>query len=118
MSALLEQAKHFYQSAEGSPVKSQPLLYYYAFLNLAKIMLVIRDRKLMTARFHHGVTEKNAGGFTNSTVELLNRANVENVATRLVALFEPNGVTLPTGPMKIKELLLHCVGVHRAYCEI
>jgi len=37
--SLLEQAKHFYQSAEGSPVKSQPLLYYYSFLNLSKIMI-------------------------------------------------------------------------------
>ena len=42
LKSLLEQAKHFYRSAEVSPVKSQPLLYYYSFLNLAKIMINIR----------------------------------------------------------------------------
>lgn len=31
LASLVEQAKHFYLSAESSPVKSQPLLYYYAF---------------------------------------------------------------------------------------
>lgn len=39
--SLHEQAKYFYQAAESAPVKSQPLLYYYSFLNLAKVSLCI-----------------------------------------------------------------------------
>ncbi|MBC3861775.1 hypothetical protein H8K32_06670 [Undibacterium jejuense] len=35
LGSLLEQAKHFYKTAEASPVKSQPLLYYYSFLNFS-----------------------------------------------------------------------------------
>ena len=55
--SLLEQAKHFYQSAEGSPVKSQPLLYYYSFLNISKIMINIRGTFGPSKMYMHGMKE-------------------------------------------------------------
>ncbi|WP_162558375.1 YaaC family protein [Proteus genomosp. 6] len=48
--SFLEQAKNFYESAENSPVKSQPLLYYYAFLNLSKIAINISRKKMFCLR--------------------------------------------------------------------
>lgn len=39
--SLHEQARYFYQAAEHAPMKSQPLLYYYSFLNLTKAYLCI-----------------------------------------------------------------------------
>ena len=32
---LLEQAEYFFNTASRAPIKSQPLLYYYSFMNLA-----------------------------------------------------------------------------------
>ncbi len=40
--SYLEQAKYFYESAEKSPIKSKPLLYYYSFLNLSKVICVFK----------------------------------------------------------------------------
>lgn len=118
MSSLLEQAKHFYLSAENSPVKSQPLLYYYAFLNFAKILLTLKDKGLVGQTFYHGLKEENNHKFSQSELKIkqVGLHNI-NVAPRLMCHFEQNAITLPS-TLKVKELLRHCVGVHRAYCEI
>lgn len=117
MASLLEQAKHFYLSAENSPIKSQPLLYYYAFLNFSKILLVIKDNKFIGRDFYHGIGEKNNGKFIHSELNLfLNKQNV-NVASVLMGYLEPKNTNLPKS-VNVKNILRHCVGVHRAYCEI
>ena len=33
---LLAQAEYFFETAQTAPIKSQPLLYYYSFMNLVK----------------------------------------------------------------------------------
>lgn len=66
--SLLEQAKHFYISAESSPVKSQPLLFYYSFLNLSKIMINLRGTFGESKMYMHGMSEKHNHKFVNSEV--------------------------------------------------
>ncbi|HAV1548942.1 TPA: hypothetical protein JG805_002677 [Vibrio parahaemolyticus] len=116
--SLLEQAKHFYISAESSPVKSQPLLYYYSFLNLSKIMINLRGTFGANKMYMHGMSEKHNDKFVNSEVTKQNqKVHVVQVAHELVSLFDP---TTPTTNLALntKSLLNHCVGVHRAYSEI
>ncbi len=116
--SLLEQAKHFYISAEGSPVKSQPLLYYYSFLNLSKIMINLTGTFGPSRMYMHGIKEDHKHKFINSEiVKLQQKHSIVQVAHEIVSLFDS---TISTGnvTLKVKEMLNHCVGVHRAYSEI
>lgn len=118
LNSLLEQAKHFYITAESSPTKSQPLLYYYSFLNFAKILINLGTYHGPGKKYFHGITESNNRKFLHSEVTKQNqKTNVVQVAHEVVRIFDP---TIPTGnlTLKVRELLTHCVGVHRAYSEI
>lgn len=116
--SLLEQAKHFYQSAENSPAKSQPLLYYYSFLNLSKIMINIRGSFGPYKMYMHGMKEDHKHKFINSEiVKQKQKQQIVQVAHELVSLFDP-GITTADLTLNTKNILNHCVGVHRAYSEI
>jgi len=114
--SLLEQSKHFYQSAEGSPVKSQPLLYYYSFLNLSKILINLRHYFGSRRMYMHGMKEDHNHKFIHSEL-VKQKQNIIQVAHEVVSIFDPN-ITKSNLTLNVKELLNHCVGVHRAYCEI
>ncbi len=118
LKSLLEQAKHFYNAAESSPVKSQPLLYYYAFLNFAKILINVDHSHGPSKRYVHGMNERNHGKFLHSTVTKAAQTNATvQVAHELIAIFDPS-ITTADVTLNVRELLTHCVGVHRAYSEI
>ncbi|MBS9571648.1 YaaC family protein [Morganella morganii] len=69
--SFLEQAKNFYESAEKSPVKSQPLLYYNAFLNLSKIAINIsREDNVLFNGYTHGISEEYQSEFSKSSVTI------------------------------------------------
>lgn len=116
--ALLEQAKHFYVAAESSPVKSKPLLYYYSFLNFAKIIIGIENGYSESCDYRHGLSETNNGSFSRSEISVYEKGvHKKNVSIELMGMLDtsvPNG----TFTLKVKELLAHCVGVHRTYSEI
>ena len=118
LKSLLEQAKHFYITAEVSPVKSQPLLYYYSFLNLSKIIINLSGRHGPRKMYMHGMTENHNHKFAHSTItKQKQKINLVQVAHELVSVFDPN---ISTGDIviNVRDLLNHCVGVHRAYSEI
>lgn len=116
--SLLEQAKHFYITAEASPVKSQPLLYYYSFLNFSKIIINLPVKHGSRKLYMHGITEKNNNKFSHSTItKQKKKANIVQVAHELVSVFDPN-ISTADVTINVKDLLNHCVGVHRAYSEI
>ena len=118
LNSLLEQAKNFYQSAEQSPVKSKPLLYYYSFLNLSKIILSLENGYTSNFTYMHGLKEINNGKFSLSEIKIQEKKiQIKNVAYELMEVF---GDDLPdcSFNVNIKEMLAHCVGIHRAYSEI
>lgn len=118
LQSLLEQAKHFYATAVASPVKSQPLLYYYSFLNFAKVLINIDHSHGPGKRYVHGMNERNHGKFLHSTVtKAAQTAPVVQVAHELISIFDPS-ITTTDLTLNVRELLTHCVGVHRAYSEI
>lgn len=118
LKSLLEQAKHFYITAEKSPVKSQPLLYYYSFLNLAKIMINLSGRHGPRKMYMHGINEKHNNKFIHSTItKQKQKQQIVQVAHELVSIFDPS-ITLEDETINVSKILNHCVGVHRAYSEI
>lgn len=117
--SLLEQAKNFYIAAENSPIKSKPLLYYYSFLNLSKITLCFEYNYDETNNFRHGINERNNLTFRTSdvTLEPVTRPGSVKVATELYENFY--GITIGANTtINLKDLLSHCVGIHRAYSEV
>ncbi|MGY4385717.1 hypothetical protein ACVWYN_002763 [Pedobacter sp. UYP24] len=119
MNSLLEQAKNFYVAAENSPIKSKPLLYYYSFLNLAKVIVNIEKSYGKTScSYMHGIGEKHLNKFSNSTITIAEKKNhVKNVACELEEALDFN-ITTASTTINIKDYLTNCVGIHRAYSEI
>ena len=66
--SVLEQSQYFYEAASLAPIKSQPLLYYYSFLNIAKAAIVLNNSTLLTSglEFNHGIDSCSI----NSTTQL------------------------------------------------
>jgi hypothetical protein len=118
MCSLLEQAKHFYETAESSPMKSKPLLYYYSFLNLAKVMINIEKTYGSSKRYMHGIKEDNKNQFHNSDIIINPKKNsVINVSAELLEVFDNEIITVDK-TINVKSYLSQCVGIHRAYSEI
>lgn len=118
LKSLLEQAKHFYITAETSPIKSQPLLYYYSFLNFSKIIINLTGNHGSRKLYMHGVSETHNNKFSHSTIEKQGvKSKIVQVAPELVSVFDPQ-IQSTAMKLNVKELLNHCVGVHRAYSEI
>ena len=116
--SLLEQAKHFYETAESSPTKSKPLLYYYSFLNLAKVMINIQKDYGPNVKYMHGIHEENRNKFTNSEIIITQKkTSVVNVSAELLEIFDRTIIEEKT-TLNIKNYLSQCVGIHRAYSEI
>ncbi|EEV24317.1 hypothetical protein AM202_05147 [Actinobacillus minor 202] len=121
--SYLEQAKYFYESAESSPIKSKPLLYYYSFLNLSKIIYILKVKpsSLHNISYTHGISEVYARDFKDCKVSIKTSSQgAVQVAHQLFMLLDETAPNKDSGPhnYSIKELLNHCVGIHRAYCEI
>ncbi|MEM6841463.1 MAG: YaaC family protein [Bacteroidota bacterium] len=93
--SLLEQAKNFYKSAEIAPIKSQPLLYYYSFLNLAKIILNFEHNYGEIADYIHGISERNNTTFITSdiTIQPITRPGRVKVASELYEHFNQVSTT-------------------------
>lgn len=55
--SVLEQSQYFYETANLAPIKSKPLLYYYAFLNITKAAIVFNDPSFLSTGldFNHGI---------------------------------------------------------------
>src|SRR4051812_9835276 len=58
--AFLHQARDFYAAA-ATRVSANPLLYYYAFLNLGKALLLVRGTPSPLAQARHGLSEQYVG---------------------------------------------------------
>ncbi|MCG7390771.1 YaaC family protein [Pantoea sp. ACRSB] len=108
--SFLEQAKNFYESAENSPVKSQPLLYYYAFLNLSKIAINIsRSDNVLFKGYIHGISEDYQSEFSKSsvTIKTSNSGDIQ-VAHEMLRLFDlSKAPSYNSGPksLNIRDIL-------------
>ncbi len=116
--SLLDQAKTFYQAAEAVPVRSKPLLFYYSFLNLAKIILNIEYGYGSSVEYIHGIGERNNTTFGTSTIMLQPSSPLPRVkvGTELLRFFDGSTPTGNTN-VRITDLLRHCAGVHRSFSE-
>lgn len=122
---LIEQAQYFYEAAEKAPIKSQPLLYYYSFLNLVKVIINVNTLNAYGSakEYNHGIEacEIHKGdklkdlfvsikGFTNSPSRI-------SVAYQFMKQMGDPFQVPPKYSLNISDLLCSCIGIHRTYCE-
>lgn len=118
MLTLLEQAKYFYSVADSAPLKSKPLLYYYSFLNLAKLFINLRAYKGSGVEYNHGIEAGPATNFSNAMLKV--KGLIGSPILSVNRLFaEELGYNYPSYPFsyKVIDYLKACVGIHKVYCE-
>ena len=123
LQTLLEQAKYFYSAAEDAPIKSQPLLYYYSFLNLVKVVINVNVLTLYgsTIEYDHGVRSCDIHKETSLnemfvTVLALNGSKKLSVDYSFMKQMGDQ-IIAPPYKIQVEKLLKQCVGIHRTFCE-
>lgn len=121
LKSLLEQSRYFYEAAEQAPIKSQPLLYYYSFLNLAKIVISIDKNYDSSKEFYHGIETKVTSTTTFDSAEVVIKQLDPNRVVSVANIFAKtmgDDYTQFPAHLKISECMKSCVALHRTYCEI
>jgi hypothetical protein len=116
--AFLQQAEDFYRAA-SSGVSTNPVLTYYAFVNLAKALIRIRGYDGSFDRAMHGLTEATAPGgseLIDSQVVAKDSGSSLNIYPELI---ERLGYARPTNneSYSVTDLLPQVVVGHRIWRE-
>ena len=126
---LLEQAEYFFKTAQSAPIKSQPLLYYYSFMNLVKIVINLNKYQGNTKRHVHGISDSISVDSKLSNAEITlwtsSGGEISNSESLIAALEDPR-LPYVSGArgrgsyykVKVVDLLRDCVGINRTYSEI
>lgn len=126
---LLEQAEYFYETAQVAPIKSQPLLYYYSFMNLVKIAINLDKYEGNTKKHVHGIAESisSASKLTDVEIKISQSSGVKlSNSECLLKILEdplptyvvPRRNSQPSFTIKVIDLMRDCVGINRTYSEI
>lgn len=118
MLTLLEQAKYFYSVADSAPLKSKPLLYYYSFLNLAKLFINLRGYIGSAQEYNHGIEAQPADCLINAEIKV--KGLIGGTMLSVNRLFaEQLGFNYPSYPFqyKVVDYLKTCAGIHKVFCE-
>jgi hypothetical protein len=116
--AFLEQAQDFYVAARDK-LAANPLLYYYAFLNVGKALLRVRRVTDSLDHAHHGLGEvpvSKGGGLTLNTAKLKVRDDTDKVYV-FPAVMAALGYQRPADKtqLAVRELLPQIVVGHRQW---
>jgi hypothetical protein len=116
--AFLNQARQFYATA-GSYQSANPLLYYYAFLNLAKPLIRLRGFAGSLEKAAHGLYNERVGpGNTPADFRLVLEGPHANRVNVFAELADRLGSGLPSsGPRPVEELMSQVVVGHRLWRE-
>lgn len=119
--AYIAQARDFYEAAQNPRLGSKPLLYYYAFLNLAKAALVTRG-VLLPAAAKHGLNDPRANARTRLRLEG-QRVAMRACAADHCEIF-PEFVKLTGGKsasqrsFRVVDLLGQVPVIHRTFTQV
>jgi hypothetical protein len=119
--AFIEQAFEFFEAAANPRIGSRPLLYYYSFLNLAKVLLLIRRVKLSVAPKH---------GLSDPKENVRKRLQLSGQGVRFLKAGRDHSELFPefakalgteiksVREMKVIALLRQIPGIHRTFCKV
>ena len=116
--AYIDQAQDFFSAAENPRTGSKPLLYYYSFLNLAKVALRLWGVNL-PPRLVHGISDPAANRRTRMRLEG-QKVNVLRAATNHSQVFPEfsrifGGDVSRDRTYRVVDILAQVAVVHRTY---
>lgn len=122
---LIEQAQYFYEAAEKAPIKSQPLLYYYSFLNLVKVVINVNTLTAFgtSKEYYHGIEScsiHKGDQLKNHYVEIQGLIGSPTKISVAYQFMSQMGDVLSIPPkyqINVVSMLKSCIGIHRTYCE-
>lgn len=122
---LIEQARYFYEAAEKAPMKSQPLLYYYSFLNLVKVVVNVNTLNAFgtSKEYYHGIEScaiHKGDQLKDAYVEiqgLIGSTAKVSVAYQFMTQLGDVISVPPKYQIDVLKMLKSCIGIHRTYCE-
>lgn len=118
--AYTDQAFEFFEAADNPRLASRPLLYYYAFLNLAKVLILHSGRRLAEAS-QHGISDPRANQRQRLRLEgqqvRVQKTNKSHnqVFPELIASL--NGQSTSTN-YYVLDLFKQVPAIHRTCCQI
>ncbi len=119
--AFIEQAFEFFEAAANPRIGSRPLLYYYSFLNLAKVVLMLHKVKLSVAPKH---------GIYDTRENDRRRLQLQGQKVRIVKCAHNHSELFPEfvkalgreiqrpHEVKVLSLLRQIPGIHRTFCSV
>ena len=122
---LIEQAHYFFEAAEKAPIMSQPLLYYYSFLNFVKVVINVNTLTAFGTQkeYYHGIEpcSIHKGDYLkNHYIEILGLNGSPTKISVAYQFMNQMGDIMPIPPkykIDIITMLKSCIGIHRTYCE-
>ena len=118
--AYLEQSFEFFEAAKNPRTGSKPLLYYYCFLNLAKLLFLFKKINFPIALMH-GIkdpreNERERLQFQGQSVKILStRGDHSNLFPELIRALAGK---VKTGDIKVIDLISQIPGIHLSYSSI
>src|SRR5262245_22160153 len=120
--AFIEQAHDFFSAANNPRLSSRPLLYYYAFLNLAKVLLIHKGIVLPPA-LKHGISDPRANArsrlrFEGQIVKMAGRARDRSEFFPELILGLDSTAKLTQKSFKVLDLIGQVPAVHRTFSSV
>ena len=119
--AYIDQAYEFFEAAINPRISSRPLLYYYSFLNLAKVVLLHRGVNFPPL-VRHGIIDprvnvKRRLRFEGQTVRMEPaRSDHAELFSEFVSAL--GGSVSAPRTLRVVDLLAQVPGIHRTYCKV
>ncbi len=120
-SAFLDQALEFFEAARSPSLSCRPLLYYYSFLNLAKVFLTLKT-VMIPVVLKHGISDSKVNRrqrlrLEGQTVRVPKRANDHSELFPEFVTALGGKLTKPA-TLKVMSLLRQLPGIHRTFCRV
>ncbi|MCP3684825.1 MAG: hypothetical protein GY861_19330 [bacterium] len=120
--AFIEQAYDFYEAAENPQLGSKPLLYYYSFLNLAKVALILKSI-LIPVQLKHGISDPGVNGkeeFNLDGQKLHISGRDKNKHSMLFPelVIALGGVASTSRDIELLDVLEQIVSIHRVFTQV
>lgn len=109
--------EYFHAAAASSSLETQPLLYYYSFLNLGKAISISRGRSNLVGKVRHGVADVGGLGHTPQTAALEIQQSLKHKSAIDELHWALEGTAVPAGQYPVKDVIAQSVIAHRLWRE-
>lgn len=117
--SFVHQAQEYFSAADrAGAAETRPVLYYYSFLNLAKVLAMTRGRGRLVGKAMHGVHVVSSAPHTPAGACVgFRRSSPSSISVLDETHHALEGVSLPSADAPIAHLLAQSVVGHRLWRE-